>query len=136
MAKIEPKLIELSKADEQSTYEPIVLNLKKQKKRRRRYSKGLGEIGRMERHLTRATHRMSKGLEEGARYYRKNSQKSSRKKRNGALRDLAPNAGLAVSRAMKESSRVPYDLSRAVNTKGTRRLLRRQLRLVSRGPWE
>jgi hypothetical protein len=111
---------------------PIVLSLKKKKKTKRRYSKGLGEMQRMERHLTRSTHRMVKATEKGLSHYRKLNFKSAQKKRDGVLRDFVPNTGLAMSRVMSEASPIPFDIARAMNTKQNRRRLRRQLRSLSR----
>lgn len=111
---------------------PILLSLKKKKKARRRYSKGLEEIQRMERHLTRSTHRMARATEKGISYYQKLNRRSARKKRDGVIRDFVPNSGLAMSRAMREASPIPYDIARAMNTKQNRRRLRRQLRSLSR----
>ena len=116
-----------------SASKPIVLKLQKTKsKKKRRYSKGLEEAQRMERHLTRSTHRMARAVEEGISTYRKRSSRSARSKRDGAIRDFIPNSGLAMSRAMKEASAVPYDLARAMNTQISRKRLRRQLRSASR----
>jgi len=111
---------------------PIILTLKKKKKSKRRYSKGLAEMQRMERHLTRSTHRMARATEKGISSYRKLNLKSARKKRDGVIRDFVPNTGLAISRAMREASPIPYDVARAMNTKQNRRRLRRQLRSLSR----
>jgi len=113
---------------------PIVLTLKKKKskKKRRRYSRGFAEAQRIERHLTRSTHRMARSVEQGISTYRKRTSRSARNKRDGAIRDFIPNSGLAMSRAMKEVSPIPYDLARAMNTPDTRRFLRNQLRSVSR----
>ncbi|MFC1936347.1 hypothetical protein ACFLYP_01625 [Chloroflexota bacterium] len=113
---------------------PIVLTLKKKKKKKgkRRYSKGLEEMQRMERHLTRSTHRMASAAEKGISSYRKSSIKSARKKRDGAIRDFIPNSGTAVSRALEEASPIPYDIARAMDTPQNRKRLRRQLRAISR----
>jgi hypothetical protein len=111
---------------------PIVLRLKKEKKSKRRYSRGLKEIQLMERHLTRSSYRMARAAEEGISYYRKLNRKSARKKRDGAIRDFVPNTGLAMSRAMREASPIAYDIARAINTKQNRRRLRGQLRSLSR----
>ena len=113
---------------------PIVLTLKKKKKskKKRRYSKGFEDAQRMERHLTRSTHRKARAVEEGISTYRKRSNRSARKKKDGAIRDFIPNSGLAMTRAMREASPIPYDMARAMNTPETQKFLRRQLRSVSR----
>jgi len=107
---------------------PIVLNLKKKQKKKRRYSKGLEEIQQMERHLTRASHRMARGVEKGIANYRIKSIKSTKKKKDGAIRDFIPNSGIAITHALKEVGPVPHDVARAMNTKPMRKRVRRQLR--------
>jgi hypothetical protein len=121
-----------SSTSEKKWVEPIVLTLKKKKKSKRQYSKDLEELQRMERHLTRSTHRMARATEKGISYYRTLNRKSARKKRDGVLRDFVPNTGLAMSRAMREASPIPFDIARAMNTKQNRRRLRRQLRSLNR----
>ena len=112
---------------------PIVLTLKKKKKKRkRRYSKGLGEFQRMERHLTRSTHRLVRATDKGLSSYRKSSLKSSRKKRDGVIRDFIPNSGIALSRTLRSASPLPNDIARAMNTKLYRRELKRQIRTIRR----
>ena len=111
---------------------PIVLNLKKKQKKKRRYSKGLEEIQQMERHLTRASHRMARGVEKGISNYRLKSIKSAKKKRDGAIRDFIPNSGIAMTRALKEVGPVPHDIARTINTKPMRKRIRRQLRGIRR----
>ena len=112
---------------------PIVLTLKKKKKRgKRRYSKGLEEAQRMERHLTRSTQRMARAAEKGITTYRKLSIRSAEKKKDGAILDFFPNSGIAMSRSMREASTIPYDIARAIDTPQNRKRLRRQLRSLSR----
>jgi|SaaInl7_200m_RNA_FD_contig_61_342262_length_1763_multi_7_in_0_out_0_3 hypothetical protein len=111
---------------------PIILDLKKKKKKKRRYSNGLDEIQEMERHLTRASHRMVRSVEKGIANYRLNSIKSAKKKRDGAIRDFIPNSGIAMTHALKEVGPIPNDIARAINTKPMRRRIRRQLRGLRR----
>ncbi len=111
---------------------PIILNLKKIRKSKRSYSKGLEEIQLMERHLTRASHRMARAIEKGISQYRGSSTKSAKKKRDGAIRDFIPNSGIAMTRALKEAYPIPSDIARAFNTKPMRRRIRRQLRGMTR----
>ena len=113
-------------------YKPIVLTLKKKKRRKRRYSKGLEEIQEMERHLTRSTQRMVRATEKGISSYRKLSLKSAKKKKDGAIRDFIPNSGIAMSHSLREASSLPYDIAQAIDTPQNRKRLRRQLRGISR----
>jgi hypothetical protein len=117
---------------EEGPRSPIIFTLKRNKKRKRRYSRGLRDLQQMERRLTRSARRMSRSADKGMASYWKRREKSARKKRDGALRDFIPNSGWAMSRAMREASPLPYDLARAMSTRGTRRWLNRQVRMASR----
>ena len=88
---------------------PIILTLKKKKKKRskKRYSKGLEEVQRMERQLTRSTQRLTRAADKGITTYRKLSIKSAEKKKDGAVLDFIPNTGIAMSRSMREASTIP-----------------------------
>lgn len=129
----ETKVVEGTAVDEsRMPKHPIVLNLKKQKKSGKRYSKGLEELQRSENIITRSTHRMTRAIEKGIATYRKKSRKSASKKKDGTLRDFVPNATLAMSQTLKEASSLPYDLARILNTKKNKRRLKRQIRAISR----
>jgi hypothetical protein len=110
---------------------PIVLNYRPKRKKKRRYSKGLGDFQRVEGRLSRINRRVAKAIAEGASTYEKERKKSAGKKKDGAIRDLVPNLGEAVSVSLREVSSVPADVAAAVNTKGARRLLRNQLRMTA-----
>ena len=109
---------------------PIVISTKKKKKRR--YSRGLGDLQKTTRGLTKISTRMSRSLFEGMDEFRKSSDKSAGKKRDGALRDLGLNLGKAMSKSLEESSRIPLDIARTLNTRSLKRSTRRQIRLASR----
>jgi hypothetical protein len=132
MAEIEQRETARSSLEHRAPNEPIVLSLKKKRKRARRYSKEFKDVQRIERHVTRASHRLARAVESGTADYRKNRNKSARKKKDGALRDFVTNSGLAMSRTLKDASQVPYDVSRAFDSKRSQRQLRNQLRRISR----
>lgn len=131
---------EFIEIDEEDDYTPIVLELKSKSKKKKKkkkgaakwYSAGLKEVQRTERHLVRASHRMAKAVEKGLGSYRKSSLASARKKKDGALRDFVPNSAEAMSKALREASGVPSDLAKAVNSKKAQKLMRRQLKSISR----
>ena len=108
---------------------PIVLKLKKKKKKKRRYSRDLKDVQQRARRLSKARLKMRKAAVKGTVAFRKRSKKSAKKKRDGAVRDFLPNAGWAVSRTMRSASGVPYDVAKALDTRGPRRR-RRGLRLT------
>jgi hypothetical protein len=112
---------------------PIVLELKKKKKKnKKRYTKGLEEVQRMEGHLTRSAQRVTRATEKGITSYRKLSTKSANKKKDGAIRDFIPNSGIAMSHSLREASQLPYDIAQAMDTPQNRKRLKRQLRGISR----
>jgi hypothetical protein len=109
---------------------PIVLEYKNKKKKSKRYSSGLGDVQRLEGGVSKATRSLTRAVARGASTYDKERRKSARRKRDGAVRDFVPNVAEGLSTSLREASSVPADLAQSTNTKGTRRLLRRQLRLV------
>lgn len=110
---------------------PIVIKLKN-KKKKRRYSRGLGDLQRSGRRLTRISRQVSKAVFRGANTFIKSSDKSALKKRDGALRDLGLNMGKAVSKSLRVSSRIPSDMARAIYVRSTRRSIRRQIQAAAR----
>jgi hypothetical protein len=110
---------------------PIVLKLKKGKNRKYRYSRGLGDIQKAEGQLTRVTKKAAQSVSKGVSEYDRQRRKSAGKKRDGAVRDFIPNAGIAMSEALGEAADIPTDISKMLNTKSSRRMLRRRLRMAS-----
>jgi hypothetical protein len=108
---------------------PIVIN-KKQKKRR--YSRGLRDLQVTGRRTARITSRIGRSVTKGFDAFRKASDKSARKRRDGGLIDLNLNIAKGVSRSLRETSRIPLDLAKAVDTRALRRSRRRQTRTLAR----
>jgi hypothetical protein len=109
---------------------PIVINTKKKKKRR--YSRGLKGLQIAGRRSSKVSSRMMRSVSKGFDTFRKANDKSSRKKRDGALLDFNRNVAKGLSRSLRESSRIPFDLAKAWDTKGSRRMARRQTRAAAR----
>jgi len=106
---------------------PIVMNLKGKggkKDKKRRYTKGLQSIQMSEVALTRGANRLADAVAEGLREYRESRDRSSNKKRNGMLVDYVTNVGRGISKAVRRGSRFPYDLSKAVNHREFKNLMR------------
>jgi hypothetical protein len=117
--------------DDNLRIRPILIKTKN-KKKKRRYSRGLEDIQRGGRGFARISSRVLRSVSKGMEEFRKASDKSSYKKRDGALRDLILNMGKASSKSLRVSSRVPRDLAKAMNQRSGRRVFRRQLQLMSR----
>lgn len=123
----EQEVVHQTVEPQETPAKPIILKFKK-KKKKKRYSRELMEIQRIERHLTRSSHRVAKGLEKGFSTYIKRRDRSAKNKRDGAVRDFLLNTGWATTRAFREITPIPYDMAKAMDSRG----LRRQLRRVSR----
>jgi hypothetical protein len=64
--------------------------------------------------------------------YLKESNKSARKKRDGAMRDFNLNVADAIGTSLREASGVTAGLARSLNTRGWRRSMRRLLKASAR----
>jgi hypothetical protein len=81
------------------------------RKPKRQYSKHLKGVQQLERGMSKAAHRLVSSVDEGLRMWRKSTDKSSRKKKDGAIRDAVTNYAKAVSKGLRVASAVPLDLS-------------------------
>src|SRR5258708_1943582 len=111
--------------------QPIVLKPQK-KKKKYKYSKGLKDLQRSGRGASKVSSRLTRSVVKGMDAYRKASDKSARKKRDGAIRDFGLNIAKGASKSLKASSRLPYDLARAMDQRCSPRTVRRQVRAASR----
>jgi hypothetical protein len=85
-----------------------------QEKRKKKYSRGLKTAQRFERGLSKGAHRFARATETALATWRKYSDRSARKKRDGAIRDAPLNYAKAVSRAAPEAARVLVDLAKGL----------------------
>jgi hypothetical protein len=124
-------MTEQSSQEDNLRIRPILIK-SKGKKKKRRYSKGLEDIQRSGRGFTRVSSRILRSVAKGMDEFRKASDKSASKKRDGAIRDLLLNVGKASSKSLKVSARIPRDIAKAMNRRTSRRVFKRQLGLMSR----
>jgi hypothetical protein len=94
------------------------------KKRKRKYSRGLRDVQRWERGYAKASRRVSRAISAGLDTYMERRDKSSYKRRDGAIRDALKNWSKGVSKAMRKASDAPYDLTKAFDTKSVRRTVK------------
>src|SRR5579864_4202014 len=109
----------------------VVVNRKKKNKKKRRYTRGLRTTQEFEMGATRATQQIGKAVARGLSVYRKRRNKSSRKRRDGALRDIVENVGKAMSRGLRSGSNAPYQFAKAVNSRRFSKQVRDAFRLVA-----
>lgn len=102
---------------------------------KRSSSKRLRRIEDIERHVSKAVHRVTRGVNHGVTTYEEHRDNSAKKRKNGALVDLYENVVRGVSTAVSEASPATVDVAKAFNTKMARRQIRRALKSLPRLPF-
>jgi hypothetical protein len=113
---------------------PVVVAEPKKKKKKRRFSQGLRTLQDVERGVTVSMRTVSAGVARVLSEYTERSEKSSRKKRDGALRDAIENWTKAMSKGMRVGGKAPYDFVKAVNSEGGSKPLRDTIKLLTPPP--
>jgi hypothetical protein len=106
----------------------------KTKKKKRRYTKGLRAIQHIERGVARSLDVMAEGFARVFSEYKKQSDKSARKKKDGALRDGIENWTKAMGKGMGISGKAPYKFVRTVSRGRGSKQLRRTVRALTPPP--
>ena len=109
---------------------PIVFERSKKKKKKKR-SSTLRDIAVMERYMSRAMHRSIRAMDNGLATYRKESKKSARRSKDGAIVNFVPNVIKGGTAVIQEAALIPLDLMRATYTPTGKRLVRRTIRFVA-----
>ncbi len=109
---------------------PIVIEKKKKKKKK--YTKGLKDLQVSGRRVSAISSDLARSVSKGIKAYRKASDKSAGKKRDGAVRDMGVNAAKGLGKSLRSASGLPADLAKAMDTPGTRRSRRRQTKALAR----
>jgi hypothetical protein len=84
---------------------------KKHKKKYGRFRKTPIET---EESIAKGVHRVARAVEQGLSAWRSNTKKSSRSKRDGAIRDVVKNVGKATSKFGREAAKVPGDIAKSL----------------------
>lgn len=100
----------------QTMQAPIVYR-RRRSRGSRKYSRGLKAPQQIERDASRATERVAQAVADGIAEYRDNRDRSSRRKRDGAIKDVVRNVGRGLSEALDTGSRAPSDLTRRATLK-------------------
>ena len=93
-------------------------------KPRRKESKELKGLLKAERAASKAASKLSRAVARGVEEYRRRSEKSARKRKDGAVADLARNVASSVGEAVRGASEVPAQLTRAIDPKTVRRAIK------------
>lgn len=108
--------------------EPIVIDLKGGKRRKKHSSRTTRRLSEIERQFSKAARRISKGCKNGWDEYLDQRDRSECRRRDGALVDYYENMAKGASRAISEASPALTDIARAFNSKRMRKQIRRALR--------
>jgi hypothetical protein len=90
----------------------VVIEKKKRKKKKRKYTRGLKGIQRLQRGASRSSWRIGDAVADGLKEFRKRNDRSSRKRRDGALRDTFKNMSRAAGEVLRGSGKAPYDFAK------------------------
>lgn len=101
------------------------------KKRKRKYSRRLRDVQEIDRAMAKASWRLNQAVADGFDTYRKRSDHSARKKRDGAIRDGIENWARAMGKTMKKASSAPSDIARAFSSKRMKRRIRAVVRFFA-----
>ncbi|HTQ79823.1 MAG TPA: hypothetical protein VMM92_07490, partial [Thermoanaerobaculia bacterium] len=114
--------VAVATAEQVVVLKPVVYE-RTETKRKKKYSRGLKDAQRFEVDASRAAERLAQAVADGLSEYRSNRDKSARKKRDGAVKDVVRNAGLGLSKALEVAAQAPADLTRSVTPWKLARLL-------------
>ena len=102
---------------------PIILQRDKKKsrrgKRKKKYSKGTKGIQRLLQGTADAANRVSRGFARNTRTFSDRSKRSSRKRRDGFIRDFFKNEGRAIRKGSKQFSKAPEEITKRLSTRRT-----------------
>jgi hypothetical protein len=124
--------------DEQAQHEGrsvavIVLQLKQNSPKggpKRKYSQDLRDVQVFERNASSALYNLASSVEMGIREWRKATDRSARRRQDGAIRDALDNYAKATGKQLRAMSRVPEDMIRAVRSLKIRKIARRLLPIL------
>lgn len=91
---------------------------------KRRRSRSLRDLQKMERKLSKAALRMSRAVSAGIDTYCRERDRSAERTRDGALLEMPVNAAKGLAATLERSTRIPVDVARAFDTRTTRRAIR------------
>jgi hypothetical protein len=138
--KAETKPAESAAAPAHAAHPPVILHESVRvknvtgKKKKRRYSRGLGTVQHLERGVARSMETLTKGVARVFSEYSERSDKSARRKRDGALRDGIENWTKALSKGMRIAGDAPYDFVSQVNRGPGSKQVRKTVRLLTPPP--
>jgi len=102
----------------------VVLERRKSKKGKKKYSRGTKGIQRLLLGVSKAGYRVTNSVAEGLDTFVKRTNKSGRKRRDGMVRYALRNASRGVSDGLTELGKAPGEITRRVGTGSVWRVVR------------
>ncbi|SRR5258706_2325665 len=96
----------------------------KRKKKKKKYTSGTRGLQRLVLGIAQAGFRVSNGMTRGFNTFVKRSRKSSRRRRDGLIRDSLRNAARGFSDAGREASKAPGEIANRISTGRVWRIVR------------
>ena len=103
---------------------------KKKKKKKFKYSRRWKDFQKLERRLAKENRRVSRAYFNGAKYYLRRRDKSARKKKDGALKDMFQNTSRTAFRTMGKVAPSFLTLPKVAFSFYTGKGVRRQFRRI------
>lgn len=102
---------------------PVVIERVKKKKgkKKRKYTKGTKGIQRLALGVTDALYRSANSVSKAEKTISKRSKKSSRKKKDGLVRDSLRNTSRGISDGFTELGKAPDEIAKRIGTRQVRR---------------
>lgn len=97
----------------------------------KRYSKGLKEISVFTEDMGDVGVDIGDAVTKGLRRFRKASNESAKKEKDGAIKELLPNLGKGLSSTLDAAKDIPTEIGEAFDTKTPRRVIKRLSKGVS-----
>lgn len=107
---------------------PAVAEAAPEKAKKKRYSKNLKDLQKGRDRATKAAFKIVNAVAVGIDRYRSESDKSARKKKDGAIRDRLPNLAEAVGKAVRVGSKASGDIGKIWDSKKRRKRTKRILK--------
>jgi len=103
---------------------------RRRKKRRKLYTRGTKDLQRMQRAFTKAGYRLSNAGTVAIARFDRESGRSARRKRDGAMVDFVDNLARATTDGMEEATRVPLEVAKGINGRMLWRGAKRTARVI------
>ncbi len=105
--------------------------LKVKRKKKKKYTKSTKDLQKFAQGTAKGMKRVARAVSAGLDNYYRNQERSSRKKKDGAIVDMPKNVARATTRIFRKAAKAPEDVTRQLNSKTFRRQVKALLKVSS-----